>query len=500
MLFISSYDFYVLLTEIYLLNAVCALLIYGVILNTSRNRGTPILDCNIGGFFSQVLIVGLWLTLYSKAPYLISWNSLLVHDFLSFGTKSLILITSLFWSLIILSYNKTEKINFYEYWIVSMLAIIAMIFISCSYDFLAMYLAIEFQSIAFYILASFKRTSEFSTEAGLKYFVLGAFSSALLLLGISLVYGFTGLTNFGDLSKFFLGISAENCISINIILFSITLIEVALLFKISAAPFHMWSPDVYEGAPTNVTSFFGILPKLALVSLIFRIFFFSCSGIVIQLNSTLIISAIFSMFVGTFGALAQTKWKRFIAYSTISHVGFILAGFSTLEFNGAFSALFYIVIYTLTSLTIFSTILSFRCLSYPNTYQLRYLTDINSLVKTNPILASSIVLVLFSMAGIPPFPGFFAKAFVLLALLQEQLTGLAIIAISLSCISCFYYIRLIQMIYFSHLKTILIFSSIEKEKAIVLSLTMLLLILIFLKIDLVSNFIQCMLFFIKIIY
>lgn len=161
--------------------------------------------------------------------------------------------------------------------------------------------------------------------------MLGAFSSALLLLGISLLYGITGLTNFGDLSKFFLSISAENFIFINTILFSIVLIEVALLFKISAAPFHMWSPDVYEGAPTNVTSFFGILPKLALVSLMFRIIFLILPSIFAHLNFTVIICAILSMIIGTFGALAQAKWKRFIAYSTISHVGFILAGFSTLE-------------------------------------------------------------------------------------------------------------------------------------------------------------------------
>lgn len=188
-----------------------------------------------------------------------------------------------------------------------MLAVVAMILVSCSYDLLAMYLAIEFQSIAFYILASFRRTSEFSTEAGLKYFVLGAFSSALLLLGISLFYGTTGLTNFGDLAKFLLGTTLENASFLNITFFSIVLIEVALFFKISAAPFHTWSPDVYEGAPTNVTSFFGILPKLALVSLIFRLFFFCCTEVIILLNFTLIICAILSMIIGTFSALAQTK-------------------------------------------------------------------------------------------------------------------------------------------------------------------------------------------------
>lgn len=495
MLLISSYDFYILSTEIYFLNAICALLIYGVIFNTSYNRGTPVLDYNIGGLCTQMLIIGMWLTFCSQGPYIISWNALLVHDFLSFGIKSIIIVISLLWSLTIFSYNKIEKINFYEYWIVSMLAIIAMLFISCSYDFLSMYLSIEFQSIAFYILASFKRTSEFSTEAGLKYFVLGAFSSALLLLGISLLYGITGLTNFGDLSKFFLSISAENFIFINTILFSIVLIEVALLFKISAAPFHMWSPDVYEGAPTNVTSFFGILPKLALVSLMFRIIFLILPSIFAHLNFTVIICAILSMIIGTFGALAQAKWKRFIAYSTISHVGFILAGFSTLEFNGAFSALFYILIYVLTSLIIFSILLSSRCWSYPTTYQLRYLTDVVNLVITNPILAGSLIIVLFSMAGIPPFPGFFAKMFVLLSLLKEQLIGFAIIAVSLSCISCFYYIRLIQIMCFSHVKTILIFYPIEKEKAIILSFNLLLFTLIFLKIDLISNFVYCMLFF-----
>lgn len=494
MLFISSYDFYALLTEIYFLNAICALLIYGVILNTSYRRGHPVIEHNVSGLSTQILIVSLWLTVCSNIPCLTSWNSLLVHDFLSFGIKSTILAISLLWSLIIFSYNRLEKINLYEYWIVSMLAIVAMLFVSCSYDLLAMYLAIEFQSIAFYILASFKRTSEFSTEAGLKYFVLGAFSSALLLLGISLLYGTTGLTNFGDLSKFFLGTTLENASFINITFFGVVLIEVALFFKISAAPFHMWSPDVYEGAPTNVTSFFGILPKLALVSLIFRFFYFCCAEVVLLLNFTLIICALLSMIIGTFGALAQTKWKRFIAYSTISHVGFIVAGFSTLEFNGAFGALFYILVYTLTSLATFSIVLSFRCLAYPSTYQLRYLTDIVSLVKLNPILAGSLVAVLFSMAGIPPFPGFFAKVFVLFSLLQEQLIGLAIMAIFLSCVSCFYYIRLIQMMYFTHTKTILIFYPIEKTTSTILSITMLLLVLIFLKIDLISNFIHCMLF------
>lgn len=494
MLFISAYDFYALLTEIYLLNAICTLLIYGVLLNTSYNRGTPIIDYNIGGFSVQILFISFWLAVCSNTPYMATWNSLLIHDFLSFGIKNIVLIISLFWSLIIFSYNKEEKINFYEYWIVSMLAIVAMLFISCAYDLLTMYLAIELQSIAFYILASFKRTSEFSTEAGLKYFVLGAFSSALLLLGISILYGTTGLTNFGDLAKFFLGTSLENSFFINIIFFGIILIKVALFFKISAAPFHMWSPDVYEGAPTNVTSFFGILPKLALTNLLFRLCFFCYGEVISLLNFPIIICAILSMIIGTFGALAQTRWKRFIAYSTISHVGFILAGFSTLDFNGAFSALFYIIIYTLTSLAIFSIVLAFRCIIYPSTYQLRYLKDIVNLVKLNPILSGSLVIVLFSMAGIPPFPGFFAKAFILLSLLQEQLTGLAITAIILSCISCFYYIRLIQMMYFSHTETVLIFCPVAKEKSIVISITMLLFILTFIKIDLLSNFVYCMLF------
>jgi len=494
MLFISSYDFYALLTEIYILNSVCVLLTYGVILNTSLKRGTPVLDHNIGGFAIQTVIISLWLTFLSNTPHMISWNALLCHDFLSYGLKNVILATALFWTFIVFSYNKAEKINFYEYWIISILAIVAMLFISNSFDFLVMYLAIEFQSIAFYILASLKRTSEFSTEAGLKYFVLGAFSSALLLLGISLLYGTTGLTNFGDLSKFFWGITSTKSCVINATLLGIVLIEAALFFKISAAPFHMWSPDVYEGAPTNVTSFFGILPKLALVGLMFRIFYLCCAEIIYMLNFTLVICAFLSMLIGTFGTLAQAKWKRFIAYSTISHVGFILAGFSTSEFTGAFGSMFYILIYTLTSLAIFSIVLSFRNISYPTTYQSRYLGDVTGLVKVNPVLSASLVGVLFSMAGIPPFPGFFAKAFVLLALLQEKLRGLAILAIILSCISCFYYIRLIQTMYFTNAKVIAIFCPIEKEKSIVISLTMLLLVTTFLKIDLISNFVQSMLF------
>nr|YP_009132724.1 NADH dehydrogenase subunit 2 [Bangia fuscopurpurea]AKA66489.1 NADH dehydrogenase subunit 2 [Bangia fuscopurpurea] len=494
MLFISFYDFYALITEIYLLSSTCVLLIYGVILNTSFKRGFPVLDQNIGGLSAQILIFSLWLNLCSKTPHLVSWNGLLCHDFLSFGMKSALLGVALLWTFTVFSYNRIEKINFYEYWIVSMLAIVAMLFISDSFDFLVMYLSIEFQSIAFYILASFKRTSEFSTEAGLKYFVLGAFSSAILLLGISLLYGTTGLTNFGDLSNFFLGITSTNTFFLNTAIFSVVLIEVALLFKISAAPFHMWSPDVYEGAPTNVTAFFGILPKLVLISVILRLLFFCLSDITEIINLTLVICAFLSMIVGTFGALSQTKWKRFVAYSTISHVGFILAGFSTQEFTGAFGALFYIVIYTLTALATFSIVLSFRSMSYPATYQLRYLNDAISLIKINPMLSINLVIILFSMAGIPPLPGFFAKAFILLALLQEKLTGLAIAAVILSCISCFYYIRLIQTMYFVNFKTITVFYPIEKEKSIILSISILSLILVFIKIDLLSNFVQCMLF------
>nr|YP_009048882.1 NADH dehydrogenase subunit 2 [Wildemania schizophylla]AID57252.1 NADH dehydrogenase subunit 2 [Wildemania schizophylla] len=493
MLFISSYDFYVLLTEIYILSTSCILLIYGVLLSTSTKRGTPVLDRNVGCLSVQILLISLWLTTCSSMPYIISWKNFLSHDFLSFGIKSAIIFSAFLWSLSVFSYNKSEKVNFYEYWIVCMFAIAAMLLISSAYDFLVMYLAIEFQSIAFMCLQALREPLNFYRSRA-KIFCLGAFSSALLLLGISLLYGLTGLTNFGDLSKFFLGITVENSVFLNTAILSIVLIEVALFFKISAAPFHMWAPDVYEGAPTNVTSFFGILPKIALITLIFRIFFFCFSEITYLLNFTLILCAFLSMLIGTFGALAQSKWKRFIAYSTISHVGFVIAGFSTLEFTGVFGSLFYTLVYALTSIILFSIVLSFRGILYPTTYQLRYLKDVASLVKINPVLSASLMLILFSMAGIPPFPGFFSKAFILLALLQEKLTGLAIIAIILSCVSCFYYIRLIQTMYFMNAKTIIVFQPLEKEKSIALSVSLLFLLLVFFKIDLISNFVHCMLF------
>nr|YP_009988351.1 NADH dehydrogenase subunit 2 [Gelidiella flabella]QNM39627.1 NADH dehydrogenase subunit 2 [Gelidiella flabella] len=464
------YDFYSTITEIYLLLSITYLLIYGVFLSASANLGFPILNKNFGFLTLQILLLSFFLT--QNSINLVSWNSFLILDDFSIGAKTIILLTVFIWVTLIIQYPMQAKINAFEFWILILLAVVAILLIIQSYDLLSIYLTIEFQSLIFYILASFKRTSEFSTEAGLKYFVLGAFSSALLLFGFSFLYGLTGLTNLNDFSNLFIGfVTTTENFPIEIVL-CLLIILTALFFKISASPFHMWAPDVYEGASITVTAFFAAIPKLAIFSILFRFLFFSFCDFIEWWNSLVLFCALLSLVIGALGAFTQAKWKRFMAFSSIANVGFLLLALALGSTESIFSVVVYLIIYSITTLGIFGIIMSLQQYSHFKLYQSRYLSDLMMLATTNPILAVTASIFLFSTAGIPPLAGFFSKLFILLTAIKCNVIGTSIIVVIINCIACFYYIRLIKGMYFSKVKYWPVLAPLNKLASLILGISL----------------------------
>ena len=488
--YISFYDIYIILPELYCCCCCFILLLYGIFVGNNEKFSYPILTHTFGLLTFQFFVFSLFLCIMCPTIIMFSWNYLLISNFCTLKLKILVLLISLNWIILAIFYLQKEYSNLFEYWILIILSIIAILFILQVCDFLSMYLAIEFQSLTFYILTSFKRTSEFSTEAGLKYFILGAFSSSLLLFGSSLLYSLTGLSNFTDFSKFITGFYNSDFLITIGILTSLLFLLIALLFKIGVAPFHMWSPDVYEGAPTATTAFLVILPKISLLILFIRLFIISFQDYFFITEKIILISALISLITGAFGALTQKKWKRFIAYSSINHLGFILLALTTGNKSSLFSVLFYLIIYLVTMINLFTWIISYRSYTYFGNYQVRYLNNIKTLCILNPTLTLTLTLVLFSMAGIPPFGGFFAKMFVLLNILKNKIYGTAIISILLSCLTCFYYIRLIKTMYFSPSKRLSILYPINKSTSLILAISFYFLCLIFLDLETITLFIQ----------
>jgi proton-translocating NADH-quinone oxidoreductase chain N len=341
------------------------------------------------------------------------------------------------------TFIRKTKVYAFENLILIIISVSTMMLLVSSYDLLGLYLTIELQSLCFYVLAASKRYSEFSTEAGLKYFLLGAFSSGILLFGASAIYGFTGMTNFEDLGKLsttqIFSESQEKPMIIGIIF-----IAVAFLFKMTAVPFHMWAPDVYEGSPTYITAFFAIVPKIAIIGVFIR-FLSQVQGFFTEWETIFIISSIASLILGSIAAMAQQKLKRLLAYSSISHVGFMLIGFCCGTIEGVQALLIYIVIYMIMSCGIFSIALS---LYDKKGLFCESIHDFHLLGKTNPILAFTFTIILFSMAGIPPLAGFCSKFYLFFASLSSSLYVLAFVGIITSVISCFYYIRFIRIMYF----------------------------------------------------
>src|SRR6056300_29250 len=334
-------------------------------------------------------------------------------------------------------YIKNSSINQFEYPILVLTSILGMFVMVSSNNLMGLYLGIELQSLSLYVLASLNRDSIKSTEAGVKYFVLGALSSGLLLYGCSLIYGFTGSTNYYIIAKTF----DPNNLAL---LFGLVFILVGLAFKISAVPFHMWTPDVYEGSPTSVTAFFALAPKVAGMAAIIRILYVPFGNIVIEWQTILIFISVASMILGAVAAIGQSNIKRLMAYSGISHMGYALAGLVTGTKDGVASTILYVLIYVVMSIGSFVCILVMK---RKNIY-LENIRDLSGLSKNHPLVALSFVVILFSLAGIPPLAGFFAKFYIFMAVVKVELYTLAVIGLVTSVISAFYYLRIIKIIYF----------------------------------------------------
>jgi NADH-quinone oxidoreductase subunit N len=337
--------------------------------------------------------------------------------------------------------NKKQSPGF-EFTQLVLLSTLGMLLLISSKDLISLYLSIELISLSLYILASINREGQFSTEAGIKYFLLGSVASGVLLLGSTLIYWLTGETSFIGISNYIwyeplLEDNVKNIVSLSI---ASMFIVVALLFKLAAAPFHVWAPDVYEGSPTIVTSYFAIVPKIATLGLLIELIIGPFSSIFNELQPFIIVSAIFSIFIGSLGAINQSKLKRLVAYSAIAHMGFMLIGVSTGAINGIMATFIYILIYMVTSLNTFTFILS---LNSPI-----YISQLAGLSRLNPTLAYTFCLTLFSMAGIPPLAGFISKYLILLSAIENNLYFVATLAIVLSVIGSFYYLRLIKWIFF----------------------------------------------------
>jgi len=349
-------------------------------------------------------------------------------------------ITMLFCIFILISskeYIKINNIDKIEYPIIILTSILGMILMISSYDLIVFYLGLELQSLSLYILASFKRENEKSTEAGLKYFVLSALATGLLLYGSSLIYGFTGSTNFEIISK---NLDSNNIGAV----FGIVFIIVGLAFKVSAVPFHMWTPDVYEGSPTSVTSFFALIPKIAAITVFIRFMYVPFLNVIDQWQIIIIFISIASMLLGATAAIGQKNIKRLMAYSSIGHMGYALAGLATGSNAGIQSTIIYLIIYLVMNLGAFGCIFMMR---RENTF-CEDINDLSGMSKNHPILAVGFLIILFSLAGIPPLAGFFAKFYIFMAVIESEMYILAILGLLTTVISAFYYLRIIKIIYF----------------------------------------------------
>ncbi|MBB3143868.1 NADH-quinone oxidoreductase subunit N [Phyllobacterium trifolii] len=362
-----------------------------------------------------------------------------VTDPFSRFMKVLTLVGSIVTLVMSVGFAKSEKFDKFEFPILALLATLGMLLMISANDTLSLYLGLELQSLALYVVAAINRDSARSTEAGLKYFVLGALSSGMLLYGISLVYGFTGHTGFEAIAQALS--SSERQLGV---VFGLVFIFAGLAFKISAVPFHMWTPDVYEGAPTPVTAFFATAPKMAAMALFTRVAVETFQPITHDWQQIIVFIAIASMVLGAFAAIGQRNIKRLMAYSSISHMGYALVGLSAGTLVGVRGVAIYMLIYLVTTLGTFAFILAMR----RKEGNVESIGDLAGLSRTNPIMATILTILMFSLAGIPPLAGFWGKWYTFLAAMQANLYALAIIGIVASVVGAFYYLRIIKIMWF----------------------------------------------------
>jgi NADH-quinone oxidoreductase subunit N len=427
-----SRDLSLLIPEILLACGAMALLMLGVFMKgEGANR------------LVQWLTVGLLTAAGLAALFLVSgegtaFSGGFIFDSLARFSKVAIGIVAAIAMLMAMPYLQAEKLGKIEYPILVALAATGMMMMVSANDLISMYMAIELQSLALYVLAAFNRDSLRASEAGLKYFVLGALSSGLLLYGSSLVYGFAGATGFDAIA-----IAVESGPTVGLI-FGLVFVICGLAFKISAVPFHMWTPDVYEGAPTPVTAFFATAPKFAAIVLLARILIEPFGGMVDQWRDVIWILAVLSMGVGAFGALTQTNIKRLMAYSSISNMGYALVAIAAASQTGVWALLVYMVLYMISVIGSFGAILSMRT----REGMVEQISDLAGVAQRNPGLGWSITALMFSIGGLPFMVGFFGKFFLVYAAVESGLLILAVLAVLFSVVGAAYYLRVVKTVWF----------------------------------------------------
>jgi len=422
------------LPEIALAAAAMALLLVGVF----RGEGSTRL---VSWLAVAALLATLAVAVKFGVPRRDAFYGMFVTDAYAVFTKALVLLGSAVGVILALRYNEEHRISRFEFPVLILLAATGMMVMISANDLITLYLGLELQSLALYVVASFDRDSVRSTEAGLKYFVLGALASGMLLYGASLVYGFAGTTSFAGLAKLFAGAAPAPS---NGLIIGLVLVAVGLAFKVSAVPFHMWTPDVYEGAPTPVSAFFSVAPKIAAIALFVRFLVEPFGALVVEWRQVIVFLSVASMILGAVAAIAQSNIKRLMAYSSIGHVGYALIGLAAATPAGIRGVLVYMAIYLFMNLGTWAVILCMR----REGQMLEGIADLSGLGRTQPGLALALGFLMFALAGIPPTAGFFGKLYVFLAAIDAQLVGLAVIGVVTSVVGAFYYLRIVKVMYF----------------------------------------------------
>ncbi len=423
-----------LFAEIWLAVAGMALLMLGVFRGKRSTR--LVAGLTVGAFIVAFMAIA-----GDMARPGIAMGGLFIVDDFAVFMKTLVLLGAGLTLVLSLGFIRRENMERFEYPVLVLFATLGMLMMVSANDLISLYMGLELQSLALYVIAAFQRDSLRSTEAGLKYFVLGALASGMLLYGCSLVYGFTGTTRFEALAHLFAVGHGE--VSVGVVI-GLVFIAAGLAFKVSAVPFHMWTPDVYEGAPTPVTAFFAVAPKIAAMALLIRVMMQPFGDLVAQWQQILIFVSVGSMLLGAFAALVQDNIKRLMAYSSIGHVGYALLGLAAGSEAGITGILLYMAIYLVMNVGAFGCILAMR----RQNRMIETIPDLAGLSRTNPKMALAMGIFMFSMAGIPPLAGFFGKFYIFLAVIEAGMYGLAVIGVLTSVVGAYYYLRIVKVMCF----------------------------------------------------
>lgn len=451
MITFNWYDFQPALAEMFLAAWAMFLLMVGVFSKPEKAAAKVGTFSILGFAITFCLLLSTWkpgLLQYAMPRINGEWSSgmYVLDDFAGF-MKSLILLGAALAVLLAGDFLQKSKLARFEYYVLITLSVLGMMVMASAHDLLALYVGLELMSFSLYILCAFARKQDKSAEAGLKYFVLGSLSSGLLLFGLSLFYGMTGGTSFALVHNVFAGgIHGEQFVMASV---ALVLVMVGLAFKISAVPFHMWTPDVYEGAPTPVTAFMAVTPKIAAFALFIRVLAEPLGGIMFHWQQILVVLAIPTMAVGAYAAIMQSNLKRLLAYSSIGHVGFMLVGLASGTVEGVQGVLFYLVTYIFMTTGAFAVLL----MLHKRGIFAEKIEDLSGLSQRAPALALAMLIFMFSLAGVPPLAGFFAKFHVFMAAVSAGLVWLAVLAVLFSVVAAYYCLRVVKVMYFDEVRS-----------------------------------------------